>query len=153
MLPNDAIHFEDDFNLGRMTVRYEAEFMCHIQYYVVIGSVRSGDQDSTVSLLEEAAAIRSIITRQALDARCHDEGKSEVTADEVTVVLLAEVQDEQDRQLSAVVNCITTLVGGACTHTHARTHVSTHACMHARIHAHTLTQTDSCQQLSTISLR
>ena len=116
-LPNDTIHFEDDFNLDR----YEAEFMCHIPYYVVIGSVRSGDQDSTVSLLEEAAAIRSIITRQALDARCHDEGKSEVTADEVTVVLLAEVQDEQDRQLSAVVNCITTLVGGACTHTHART--------------------------------
>lgn len=58
------------------------------------------DQDENISILEEAAAIRFVLKRASLEK----EHKRDFTKDEVSAYLLAEVQDEQDKEMGGAIS-------------------------------------------------
>ena len=74
--------------------------------YTVIDWV-SEHQDENVSILEEAAAIRFVIKKSTLEK----EQKRDLTVDEVSTSLLAEVQEMQEKEMAGTISRLGRMVG------------------------------------------
>lgn len=67
----------------------------------------SEHQDENISVLEEAAAIRFVLKKAMLEK----DHKRDVTKDEVFSHILAEVQNEQDKEMGGAVSRLGKMVG------------------------------------------
>ena len=63
------------------------------------------DQEVNLSILEEAAAIQTVCTMEQLSSQ----GQS-TTIESVTVALLADLQDEQDKELGTTLRAVENMV-------------------------------------------
>ena len=63
------------------------------------------DQELNLSILEEAAAIQTVCTMEQLSSQ----GQS-TTIESVTVALLADLQDEQDKELGTTLRAVENMV-------------------------------------------